>query len=228
MTKFLSTWLTLLLAIQTASAYADNPERGETISRQGNGKGAAPCISCHGEQGQGNADMGHPYLAGLPGSYIERQLQAFKSGQRNNPIMQPIAATLEEADIQALAAYFSPLQTPAEPLSKPGAAEQQKLGEDIARNGRWINGVPACFQCHGDTGQGVGNNFPPLRGQPAEYLLQQLNAWAKGSRSGDPIGLMKSVVNGLTDGERSAVAYYLASLSPRPPAAAPRESAKKD
>lgn len=227
MMKFLTTCLSLLLAMQTVPVLADNAERGEVISRQGNGKGAPPCMSCHGERGQGNADMGHPYLAGLPVSYIVRQLQAFKSGQRGNAVMQPIAATLEEADIQALAAYFSPLQPPVEALSK-SSAEQQKSGEDIARNGRWITGVPACFQCHGDAGQGIGSDFPPLRGQPAEYLNQQLDAWVKGTRSGDPVGLMQSVVKGLTDGERSAVAHYLASLPPRPSAADFNASSKED
>lgn len=228
MTRHLTTCLSVLFAIQAASAFAGNAERGEIISRQGNDKGAPACISCHGERGQGNAEMEHPYLAGLPGNYIMRQLLAFKSGQRSNAVMQPIAATLEEADIKAIAAYFSQLQPPAEALSKPSTAAQQTLGEDIARNGRWKNGVPACFQCHGDAGQGVGTDFPPISGQPAEYLKQQLAAWAKGTRTGDPVGLMQSVVSGLSDGERTAVARYLASLPPPLSAAGSSQPSKQD
>lgn len=227
MKKYLSYCLTFLLVVPTASGFADGIERGRLISREGKGKGAPPCISCHGEGGQGNAEMGYPYLAGLPISYIARQLRAFKSGQRENAVMQPIAATLEEADIQALASYFAQLQPPARALGKPATAEQLTAGEDIARKGRWITGVPACFQCHGAAGQGVGSDFPPLSGQPAEYLKQQLDGWAKGTRTGDPIGLMQSVVAGLTDGERNAVAHYLASMPPRPSAAS-SDSTKQD
>lgn len=228
MNNYRSYCLSFLLTLTSASVLAESLERGAAISREGNGKGAPPCISCHGEGGRGNAQMGHPYLAGLPEAYLARQLQAFKSGQRNNAVMQPIAAKLEEADIQALAAYFAQLQLPDKALGKPATAEQQKLGETIAHKGRWITGVPACFQCHGAAGQGVGNDFPPLSGQPAAYLQQQLDGWAKGTRTGDPIGLMQSVVAGLTDGERSAVAHYLASMPPRRPSQHAVDSAKQD
>jgi len=32
---------------------------------------------------------------------------------------------------------------------------------------------------------GVGEHFPPLAGQPASYLVAQLNAWRDGTRSND-------------------------------------------
>lgn len=228
MLKSLVTCLLLLVVTQSALALADSRARGETISRQGKGETVPACITCHGEQGQGNAAMGAPYLASLPSAYLVRQLQAFKSKQRNNAVMQPIATTLDDADIQVVAAYFSQLPPPVETLSNPSAAAQLKSGEEIARSGRWMNGVPACFQCHGTAGQGIAPNFPPLSGQPADYLKQQLDAWAEGTRTGDPIGLMQSVAKGLTAGERGAVAQYLASLPARNPIADSGVPAKQD
>jgi cytochrome c553 len=222
------TGLLLLFISHSALALAEPSERGETISRQGKGEGVTACITCHGEQGQGNVAMAAPYLASLPSDYLVRQLQAFKAKQRHNAMMQPIAMILDDSDIQAVAAYFSQLPPPAEALGKTSAAAQLKLGEEIARNGRWMNGVPACFQCHGAAGQGIAPNFPPLSGQPADYLKQQLYAWAEGTRSGDPIDLMQSVAKGLTAGERDAVAQYLASLSPRVSAADSGAPAKQD
>jgi thiosulfate dehydrogenase len=72
-------------------------------------------------------------------------------------------------------------------------------------------GLPGCYQCHGPDGSGVGKSFPPLVGQPYSYVLAQLNAWKSGTRSGDPLGLMKAVALHLTDAETESVSAYLAS-----------------
>jgi cytochrome c553 len=66
---------------------------------------AAMCVGCHGEQGQGVPP--NPALAGKP---VAEQLQAlrdFKSGSRKNPMMNGIAATLSDQDMENLAAYFA-------------------------------------------------------------------------------------------------------------------------
>lgn len=186
---------------------------GETIARQGNGKGAAACISCHGDKGQGNEAAGYPYLAGQPIAYLVRQLQNFSNKRRNNPVMQPFASALSEDEIKAVASYYAQLPLPKITSAKKNTPQTTK-GEQLAKKGKWSEGMPACFQCHGDQGQGVAPNFPAISGQPASYLKNQLEHWRKRERSNDPIGLMQAVVAGLDESEITAVADYLTTQSP--------------
>ena len=88
-------------------------------------------------------------------------------------------------------------------------------GERLATKGKWSVGVPACFQCHGDQGQGVPPNLPAISGQHESYIKKQLEHWRKGERSNDPVGLMQAVVAELDDAEITAVSRYLAAQSPR-------------
>ncbi len=46
---------------------------------------------------------------GLGADYIAEQLQNFKDGKRNNPVMIPNAASLSPADMADLGAYFDSL-----------------------------------------------------------------------------------------------------------------------
>jgi cytochrome c553 len=64
------------------------------------------CVACHG--GDGVAVLPeYPSLAGQHADYIERALEEYKKGARKNPIMAGFVTTLTDADIKALAAYFS-------------------------------------------------------------------------------------------------------------------------
>ena len=89
----------LLLAFASASAHAvGDVKAGEAKS--------AVCMACHGPQGNsGNPDW--PKLAGQHANYLARQLQAFKSGARKDPLMGPQAVALSDDDINDLAAYFA-------------------------------------------------------------------------------------------------------------------------
>jgi len=203
----------LLLALSASPwVFAASPD-GKTIATQGNGKGATACVTCHGQQGQGNADAGYPYLAGLPVDYIRNQLTAFSSGSRKNAVMKPIAGSLSRQDIAAVASYFSALKN--DKLKEPAVthADQSGKGAMLARNGKWAAGVPACFRCHGADGRGVAPHFPPIVGQTQAYIRNQLVAWQTGARSNDPLGLMQSVVKSLSKDEIDAVARYLAAQS---------------
>ena len=52
--------------------------------------------------------------------------------------------------------------------------------------------VSACVQCHGPAGVGVGERFPPLAGQSATYIENQLRARTARLR---PMGLMAGVAS---------------------------------
>ena len=65
------------------------------------------CIGCHGAAGQSRNASSFPVLAGKEASFIKEQLVAFKNYSRRNSMMNPVAARLEESDMDNLAAYLS-------------------------------------------------------------------------------------------------------------------------
>jgi cytochrome c553 len=69
---------------------------------------SAACTGCHGVNGVSSNPM-WPNLAGQQEGYLVKQLQAFREGVRNDPLMTPMAKTLSDADIDNLAAYYSSL-----------------------------------------------------------------------------------------------------------------------
>ncbi len=101
---------------QTMTVGAVSPDQeedaraGEAIFRGGIAEYNVPaCMGCHGPSGSG-VPPAFPRLAGQHATYIETQLQAFKSGARENPIMQPIVFVLSDQQIRQLALYLSALQ----------------------------------------------------------------------------------------------------------------------
>jgi len=66
------------------------------------------CVPCHGSKGiSGNPVW--PNLAGQKEEYLAQQLEAFRAGERQNPLMTPMAQPLSDEDIENLAAYYSSL-----------------------------------------------------------------------------------------------------------------------
>ncbi|QXI40469.1 c-type cytochrome [Pseudomonas xantholysinigenes] len=199
-----------LLILAWPSAHAAD---GQKIFNQGGQNPAAmACLGCHGPDGKGVAAAGFPRLAGLPAGYLAKQLEDFRNGSRKQPVMEPLAKAMEPAEIQAVSAYLS--QLPAD--TAPDTRRQQIATDPVTRlalYGDWNRQIPGCVQCHGPGGSGIGEHFPPLAGQPAGYLVAQLNAWRDGSRSNDPNQLMVNVAKAMTDAEIKQVADYFAQLS---------------
>ncbi len=200
----------LLLAVTLAPAAVLAAVDGRAIVERGNGKGATACATCHGADGIGLAAATFVRLAGLNEAYIAKQLRDFKQGARVNPIMQPMAAALTDAEIAAVARYYASRPAPKAPAEQPGAAELRQRGEMLARDGLWEKDVPACFQCHGPEGEGVPPHFPSIAGQPSGYIAEQFAAWREGRRKNDPVALMQTVAERLAPDDIQAVAVFLA------------------
>lgn len=184
---------------------------GKKIADQGaSHPGAVACATCHGTNGSGNDESGFPRLAGINQAYLERQLQAFRDGSTKNPVMSGMAKSLTDQEITEVAAYYASL--PAKSEAKAPADVDTAAGRTLAEYGDMTaRGLPACTQCHGPAGLGVGSSFPPLAGQPHKYIIAQIKAWQSGVRSGDPLNLMKHVAGLLKDDEIISVAAYYAS-----------------
>jgi cytochrome c553 len=74
-------------------------------------KVAQLCVACHGKDGVGIMG-GYPTLAGQHADYLARALEEYKKGDRKNPVMPSFMATVNDAEIQEIAEYYS-RQTPA-------------------------------------------------------------------------------------------------------------------
>lgn len=87
------------------SQQKNDAKTSETYNKKGENV-RARCISCHGMKGITVTQL-WPNLAGQQAMYLQKQLHAFKSGERQSPIMQVIAQELSDEQIKAVAEYYS-------------------------------------------------------------------------------------------------------------------------
>lgn len=202
----------LLGACMTEPAPSDTfNTTGEVIALSGGDAGAQnACIACHGLRGEGN---GHevPRLAGLDRGYFLRQMELFAEGLRHHKQMHAIALALDWDARQKLAAYYSqlPISTGPEPPANADCADHAARLYQVGAPNR---AIPACAECHGPDGTGLGRGNPALIGQPAPYIAAQLRKWRNGERYGDPNRTMTELSRRLEAGEISDLADYIAGL----------------
>ena len=161
----------------------------------------AICAACHGPDGN-SKDPLYPILAGQTFRYLYIELQDFKAGRRQDPVMQPLAATLEQPDMLALAQYYAAQK----PVSTGYSGDPAKVA-----NGKKISDNALCPMCHlgGFMGQ---NEIPRGAGQYYAYIKKQLLAFRAKTRTNDA-GSMTSVMAGMSDSDIEDLSQYVASLS---------------
>ncbi len=184
-----------------------DPAKGEAIYANGDAaRNLAACAACHGAAGNSTI-VQNPKLASQHESYLYKQLMDFRTPQRNNPIMTPIAKTLTEEDMRNIAAYLDKQQ------QKPGAARNKdtvELGKKIYRAGIAEKNVPACAGCHSPNGAGIPAQFARLAGQHQDYTAAQLINFRTGARNNS--AQMTTIAKRLSDEEIKAVSDYIAGL----------------
>ncbi|MBP0599132.1 cytochrome c4 [Herbaspirillum sp. LeCh32-8] len=212
---FLQSVFVAVLAVSSLAHAADekkavakaDPAKGETLYTNGdNARNIVACVSCHGAAGNSTITQ-NPKLAGQHEAYIAKQLMNFRTPERNNPVMSPLAKALTDEDIKNLAAFLS-AQAP-----KPGAAKNKDtidLGKHIWRGGIAAKNVPACAGCHSPNGAGIPAQYPRLAGQHQDYTVAQLTNFRGGGRTNSP--QMTAIAERLSDKEIKAVADYIAGL----------------
>ena len=166
------------------------------------------CAACHAIDGN-SVITANPKLAGQHPEYLYKQLTNFKSGERANAVMSGMAGMLSDADMHAVAEYFSKQTLNLGQAKTNGAGS---LGEKIYRAGIQANNVPACAGCHGPSGDGLPVKYPRLGGQHSEYVLNQLRQFRLGTRANDEAKVMRTIAAKLTDQEMEAVADYIQGL----------------
>lgn len=194
-----------LLGAFAATAYADAAAGQASY---------AVCAACHGAEGEGNAAMNAPRLAGQQAWYLKRQLEAFQRGLRGTGNgdtfgmqMRPMAlAVSEPAAVDDLIDYIGTLpDVPAEPTLAGDAAAGQAA-------------YAVCAACHGPDGAGMESmGGPRLAGQDDWYLVRQIDNFQHGMRGYDPKDIfgnqMKPMASTLTgDKAINDVVAYLNTL----------------
>ncbi len=92
------------LAWRGAAPAAGDPAAGKQKARM--------CQVCHGLDGIARQPDA-PNLAGESPIYLERQLKAFRAGERKDAQMSVVAKGLSDADIANLAAWYSSIEITA-------------------------------------------------------------------------------------------------------------------
>ena len=83
----------------TAACSEDSaPDATTLVSEKG-------CVACHGIDGKATAPI-YPNLNGQWEKYLRQQLFKYRSGERNNAIMNGFAASLTDEEIRALAQHY--------------------------------------------------------------------------------------------------------------------------
>jgi len=99
---FIATYLIFL----SLNSYADDVASGRA-------KADVACALCHGAIGLSTLPNA-PNLAGQQAIYVVEQLRNYRSGQRQNAVMNVIAKNLSDSEISHLGAWFSAIKVSAE------------------------------------------------------------------------------------------------------------------
>ncbi|TAK51646.1 MAG: c-type cytochrome [Betaproteobacteria bacterium] len=162
---------------------------------------AGACAGCHGDAGV-TETPGSPNLIGFDPKYFVAAMNAYKSGQRKNEVMKPMAAGVSEAELNNLGLFYA--------LQKPARAATKGTGDAAA--GKTAAG--GCSGCHGDKGVASDPATPSLAGQDAQYLATATQAYKDGTRKDET---MKGAVAELNEKTIRDIAAFYASQQPQAP-----------
>jgi cytochrome c553 len=181
---------------------------------------AKRCDHCHGAEGF-SAVASTPNLAGMDRLGSWKQLQDFRARKRLSRAMVPIAESLSSRDLADVVAYYAKLPVFTDlqdnrvfPESRPDPGHAA-IASRLVSFGDGERGIPPCQTCHGPVAYRPG--VPSLATQNAEYVLNQLEAFASRGRANDINMPMRTITGLLTEEERRALAeYYGAGLGLQP------------
>jgi len=196
----------LLAASVSLSALSVQAQDNKPDLVKGEASYTAVCAACHGADGNSGIPA-NPKLAQQHPQYLIKQLQEYKSGQRENAVMKTFAANLSDQDMRNIAYWL------AGKKANTGFSKDKALvsmGERIYRGGILDRKIAACAGCHSPNGAGIPAQYPRLSGQHADYSAAQLTAFRDGVRLNNLP--MAQVAAKLNDREIKAVADYIAGL----------------
>ncbi|SHF73498.1 Cytochrome c553 [Loktanella atrilutea] len=177
------------------------------------------CKECHTVEGVGGPSGEYPNLTVQTATYLDLQLHAFRSGNREAERMRQVAEKLSDKDMSDLAQYFgTPAALPSPtPQDVFATAEEIAVGGEIASNGIPDKNIPACLSCHGPEPTSALPIIARLQGQAPRYIQDRLQALgSEKSADLDTISPMHAIARDMTVDERHDVAAWFAAQAPLP------------
>jgi len=197
---FSLTSLTVVFLLFSVAAQADWDSTGAKLYRD--------CAACHGKDGGGVIDGSVPAIGGQPAEVIMRQLERFRSGERQDLRMRHFSDDqhLEGAPaLEAVARHIAALQRRTKATTGAGNHLTEGARDLAAR----------CAGCHGANASAVvALGVPALAGQHAPYLVRKLRD------SAAPNGLGRNhatLVARLAPPQIEGIADWLSRLPPPAP-----------
>ena len=129
------------------------------------------CIGCHGPNGS-SLGPATPTIAGMDDETFIEAMEEYKDDGRPSTIMGRIAKGYTEADIKAMADYFS---------KQPFVRTPQQFDADQAKQGQKLHNK-YCEKCHEDGGFTDEDGSSVLAGQWMPYLQFSLADFHSGDR----------------------------------------------
>ena len=99
-------FIVFYLIFSSLNSYADDVAAGRA-------KADTACALCHGVNGLSTLPNA-PNLAGQQAIYVVEQLRNYRSGKRQNEVMNMIAKNLTDSEISHLGAWFSAIKVSVE------------------------------------------------------------------------------------------------------------------
>jgi cytochrome c553 len=161
----------------------------------------APCLSCHGAEGQSQIEN-VPSLGAQTTSYSIIQLFMFREKMRVADPMNEAAKELTDDELQSMAAAFAaqPAPKPPDDSGDPARLEQARA----------LTEQNHCNVCHRPDFSGQ-QTVPRLAYQREDYLLKTLREYKSGARHAyEPI--MLEVLQPIDDAQLVEFAYYLSHM----------------
>lgn len=175
----------MLAGGHSGTAKAADPEAGRKIANM--------CRTCHGIDGYAAIPIA-PHIGGEPTEYLEAQLMAYKTGQREHEMMSVVTASLTAQQISDVAAWYGAHRAQA-------SLPEGVVAEDAPQ---------ACVSCHGADGISELLDAPNLAGETNIYIDTQLKAFKRGNRQHE---VMSEVAAELSDAEIREIADWYAAVS---------------
>jgi cytochrome c553 len=205
----------LTCAILTPAAAATPAPPPDTVQQR-----VAACIACHAIRERSDAYF--PRIAGKPAGYLLHQLQNFRDGRRNYPMMTYMVSQLSDDYLREIAEYFA-AQHPSYPPAAPGSgalagAAALERGRRLVLHGDTARKIPACVSCHGAALGGVAPAIPGLLGLPSDYINAQFGAWRSGTRRAAAPDCMATIAGRLGGDDIAALSSWLSRQAPDPAA----------
>ena len=180
-----------------------------SLATQGADRVKPMCAACHGSQGISTIPS-IPSLAGQPKVFIENQLVMIREGLREVPAMTGMLDKLSDADLVALARWYSDQTLDAgvtQALATPQQSARIVAGATLAKQA-------LCGTCHLPTYLGQ-SQVPRLAGQREDYLRQTMVLMRDGKAIGRD-SIMSSTLRGMSDDQLRDLSYFFASIGAKP------------